>query len=1368
MAHPFASTPVYGGTTSYTPQRPYYPPFPPNALQQQIHTPPGLPQQPPHPPGSYQPSPSNNAPRFDANSQIRPPAPPFPPFPPPPAAFNPDLFKQFASAGLPPPPPLSFPPVPIPTTGYPQFAPSMSSSAPTPYAHHSTPGNQLDGPRYGPNEPVQQYLSDPFGGTQHSQSESREPRHRPQAYGAPSVTQKGVSHVGHSTRAGDNDLDTDLPSFGSKSDLDLLFATAQGQAEHSASGWRMGNAPSTVESSANDGAVSPYDPSRPATIQDRATGRFSASASTSQAVVPRPIVRTYDNKSPAELRQLAKGALLSLVPHNIFYRDLVKEGVHPQLLRGLYGELGIKVEPDDTKWAPELHNQPASATTTDVPPTSQQPGINPLDTDAQEAQVKSQEPQSQASTTSLRPSGLQQNEGPPLSKLPDVQTSQPASSPNLERKDRIAQLLAAKTGRPSPATPSTVASANDEPSTSISVAKPVQPADSVAFSTLPALQEAPSLPKARAQTEVVKQRMEQLRREAQSKAAMPTRDGSSAAITTTDGKTITDPENRSSQPESTTSAPRETVLEYQGSSAQSSFMIPGLFMTSSGSFAVEETTKQSAVLTSGNDTEMGGIADNEYNPHIAAAVVEPDGSPSPTVTQKRPLTLEAGDSGLQPQTKKLNMGEYTQATAAAGDAEEDSQSEGEIVEDNGADMMETAPGAAPQGFTEGDDSGLAMLPKPEMSLPSLTALQQGSASPASEGGGGRLYRAKQSEIEAMRRKIAELEQRNRLKRSKSQMDSAISSNPSTPATGRDGQHLSSPPAPQPSIPAGASASSESVQKQPPSTRPISKLTPAQLAERAAVLKADLLRQRAQRQQVLQEGLPDLNAEVQKTEDRLERARSDLARAQTEVDSYRTALEKSTRRVNELSEEIAELEKQLQEGRSGQRQYSDELQQIKLEKLAEAQEAPSEASEPLPRSDPKKNPDGPSPPAAAAVGMAHDESRARSDLSSGRMPPHATFEDSDVPEPANDAASANGHASDARPESSFTSDALQQEEPDSEESFEATTGVDALQTDAMEISPEPEYVPEIHQTMPPAFDSRQPCNDRSMDVDNDSEGSVSMSDSGSEDMEDEGDYEPADIDTSQPMQQSDEDSEEYDPEEAPVEDLTPTTGVDDENMDVYEPDAYKPAEHLPETQPGRSDDIADEPVEEGEVVSAVSPETKVDDAESGPQLTEANRLTNLTQDAPADDSQESSPILDINPPPKTHFVPYKTPLSAFKTYRFHPAYNETVKTGFRSLTYSNQIDPSRPLCPTELSGEPCRDSKCEEQHFSQLGLSDEKILVQMSSAADIKDKVLRDQFIVGLKQVIADLKSRDVKDFEEVAAALSTYRRTFFAEKEEAS
>ena len=47
---------------------------------------------------------------------------------------------------------------------------------------------------------------------------------------------------------------------------------------------------------------------------------------------------------------------------------------------------------------------------------------------------------------------------------------------------------------------------------------------------------------------------------------------------------------------------------------------------------------------------------------------------------------------------------------------------------------------------------------------------------------------------------------------------------------------------------------------------------------------------------------------------------------------------------------------------------------------------------------------------------------------------------------------------------------------------------------------------------------------------------------------------------------------------------------------------------------------------------------------------------------------------------------------------------------------------------------------------------------MSSANDFKDKTQRDAFLLGLKKVIAELRGQGVKEFSEVANALSKYRR----------
>lgn len=57
-------------------------------------------------------------------------------------------------------------------------------------------------------------------------------------------------------------------------------------------------------------------------------------------------------------------------------------------------------------------------------------------------------------------------------------------------------------------------------------------------------------------------------------------------------------------------------------------------------------------------------------------------------------------------------------------------------------------------------------------------------------------------------------------------------------------------------------------------------------------------------------------------------------------------------------------------------------------------------------------------------------------------------------------------------------------------------------------------------------------------------------------------------------------------------------------------------------------------------------------------------------------------------------------------------------------------------------------------------ADDKILASMSSALEFTDKDTRDRYLLGLKGVIADLRARNVRDFEAVASALSEYRRKF--------
>ena len=72
-------------------------------------------------------------------------------------------------------------------------------------------------------------------------------------------------------------------------------------------------------------------------------------------------------------------------------------------------------------------------------------------------------------------------------------------------------------------------------------------------------------------------------------------------------------------------------------------------------------------------------------------------------------------------------------------------------------------------------------------------------------------------------------------------------------------------------------------------------------------------------------------------------------------------------------------------------------------------------------------------------------------------------------------------------------------------------------------------------------------------------------------------------------------------------------------------------------------------------------------------------------------------------PQSKYMPYDSVLKNFRSFRFNPDFSNSVPGGFRSLTYSSKIDSGKVLCATEARGEVCQDPKCEDQHFSQMGL-----------------------------------------------------------------
>ncbi|KAL2888960.1 hypothetical protein HOO65_030461 [Ceratocystis lukuohia] len=131
--------------------------------------------------------------------------------------------------------------------------------------------------------------------------------------------------------------------------------------------------------------------------------------------------------------------------------------------------------------------------------------------------------------------------------------------------------------------------------------------------------------------------------------------------------------------------------------------------------------------------------------------------------------------------------------------------------------------------------------------------------------------------------------------------------------------------------------------------------------------------------------------------------------------------------------------------------------------------------------------------------------------------------------------------------------------------------------------------------------------------------------------------------------------------------------------------------------------------------------------------------------------EISDVFDTvhNPTYPDAFVPYESIYKGNAYYCFHPSFDGDVATTLRSLTYSNNIDPNWAFCTDDLDDGGCsKGTDCEWQHLSNIGIG---------GHAD------RRRFIDGLRQVLIDIKVRDVKDFDLISKAILDYRRNFLGD-----
>ncbi|KAH0368498.1 hypothetical protein KCU65_g4066, partial [Aureobasidium melanogenum] len=142
---------------------------------------------------------------------------------------------------------------------------------------------------------------------------------------------------------------------------------------------------------------------------------------------------------------------------------------------------------------------------------------------------------------------------------------------------------------------------------------------------------------------------------------------------------------------------------------------------------------------------------------------------------------------------------------------------------------------------------------------------------------------------------------------------------------------------------------------------------------------------------------------------------------------------------------------------------------------------------------------------------------------------------------------------------------------------------------------------------------------------------------------------------------------------------------------------------------------------------------------------------------AEQQTSLSEAANAAPSASTNFKPYESLLKNFKGYRYHPDYSREVQGGYRSLTYSHQIDPNKELCRYEVASGVCNDSSCEYQHFRDMGVSDDTLLLQMGMNGNPGQSA---EYRQGLRDILQQMRDNNNLETEAVATRVAQYRRDF--------
>lgn len=411
-------------------------------------------------------------------------------------------------------------------------------------------------------------------------------------------------------------------------------------------------------------------------------------------------------KSAAQLRIQAQGALLSLAPHNIRYHELVAEGIDPAILKRLYEEVGIKIatprgeEPTPTTTASgnSLKASIASPRSVEVPASEKN---------------KKQTPTSVRSVAS--PASLSEDGKP------------------IERKELIARMLAAKAAKVSEArieqtpiqTTASMASTSSNGNSGKENAVPVRERN-------------------KAQTELARQRIEELKKQALLKRQQQAEQQAQlkAQQLTRPGKSVQDDQLAALSEPAAPAVQHPLPVRPPVPQSTDSAGIPGLLMT-------------------GLQQDSGMQTPVEATPTIVV-----DSTPLRATQRKRPRAADFDEpTAIMKRHSSQALGHHGPAEKLIIDISEDESLYGDDEDDN-------------MDVDSSPDQGASHMVTIETARPLLQKYPSTRASTSTPqgshwSGDQEHIRKRESEIEAMHRKIAELEQKRKAKLAASRTESPL-------------------------------------------------------------------------------------------------------------------------------------------------------------------------------------------------------------------------------------------------------------------------------------------------------------------------------------------------------------------------------------------------------------------------------------------------------------------------------------------------------------------------------------------------------------------------------------------------------------------